>query len=403
MSTISSILERYHDYREPSLNDRFFKHIDIQPLIQNRKAFTVTQAGQSFEQRPIYLLEKGNGPVKVFLWSQMHGDEATATMALFDLFNFLEADDDFNPLRNALITSCSLFFAPMISPDGAEQFNRRNAQGLDINRDFQHQQTPEGRTLRALRDQIDPDFGFNLHDQSVFWSAGNTGNPATISLLAPAYDDRLSLNDVRKRAMQLIAGINQEIQSFIPNHVGLFDDEYEPRAFGDNFQAAGTSTILIEAGGYPNDFEKQFIRKIYFGAMLSGLTQIANGRYADRSLDEYYAIPKNQKLHFSILIKNCMVVENNGAEYRTDIGIIADQVPNETRTGVNYNYVIDDLGDLNGRFGYLEVDAAHLQLIVSKPLRVNETADLIVQDGLNTILCIENGKINEKTSKFSGD
>ena len=31
-----------------------------------------------------------SGEVHVLLWSQMHGDESTATMALFDIFNFIK-------------------------------------------------------------------------------------------------------------------------------------------------------------------------------------------------------------------------------------------------------------------------------------------------------------------------
>jgi hypothetical protein len=31
----------------------------------------------------------GHGPTTVLLWSQMHGDESTATMALADIFAFL--------------------------------------------------------------------------------------------------------------------------------------------------------------------------------------------------------------------------------------------------------------------------------------------------------------------------
>jgi hypothetical protein len=36
----------------------------------------------------------GNGKKKVLLWTQMHGDEPTATMASFDMFNFLEGKND---------------------------------------------------------------------------------------------------------------------------------------------------------------------------------------------------------------------------------------------------------------------------------------------------------------------
>ena len=43
------------------------------------------EIGQSVEKRAIYHLAVGRGPFHVLLWSQMHGDEPTATSALFDL------------------------------------------------------------------------------------------------------------------------------------------------------------------------------------------------------------------------------------------------------------------------------------------------------------------------------
>ena len=43
----------------------------------------------SFEQRPIFHLRMGKGPLKIFMWSQMHGDECTATAALMDFIHLL--------------------------------------------------------------------------------------------------------------------------------------------------------------------------------------------------------------------------------------------------------------------------------------------------------------------------
>src|SRR5919112_3087413 len=51
--------------------------------------FTVEQIGSSVEGRSINDVRVGTGPLAVLLWSQMHGDEATATSALFDLFAYL--------------------------------------------------------------------------------------------------------------------------------------------------------------------------------------------------------------------------------------------------------------------------------------------------------------------------
>jgi hypothetical protein len=48
--------------------------------------YVLEKVGESLEGRSINLLTVGQGPFRVLLWSQMHGDEPTATAALFDLF-----------------------------------------------------------------------------------------------------------------------------------------------------------------------------------------------------------------------------------------------------------------------------------------------------------------------------
>ena len=77
----------YQNFKEKSLVHRRFKHSDIIPLIEqvkNNKIFKVDKVGTSAEKRDIHLISMGNGKTKVFLWSQMHGDEPTATSAMFD-------------------------------------------------------------------------------------------------------------------------------------------------------------------------------------------------------------------------------------------------------------------------------------------------------------------------------
>ncbi len=55
---------------------------------------------------------------------------------------------------------------PMLNPDGAELFQRRNLQFIDINRDALALATPEGKLLKKLRDEWQPDIGFNLHTRT---------------------------------------------------------------------------------------------------------------------------------------------------------------------------------------------------------------------------------------------
>ncbi|MEQ8807596.1 MAG: M14 family metallopeptidase [Imperialibacter sp.] len=279
---LAKVETAYDAFAEKSIFLRRFKHSDVEPLLLNlrdKKGFSVTKAGESIEGRSIYLVKAGTGPVKVLLWSQMHGDETTATRVLLDLFNFLSDKSTFAKEKEALLKGVTLYFIPMLNPDGAEQFQRRNALGIDINRDAVRLQSPEAQLLKHVRDSLNPDFGFNLHDQNSATSAGSTGKPASLSFLAPAFNEAKDINASRKAALQVVVKLNNLVQNYMPGHTARYDDTFEPRAFGDNIQKWGTSTILIECGAYPNDPEKQVIRKVHFLALLGTLQSIADGSY----------------------------------------------------------------------------------------------------------------------------
>ncbi|WP_338039428.1 M14 family zinc carboxypeptidase [Maribacter litopenaei] len=220
----------------------------------------------------------------------MHGDEPTATQAIFDILNFFNSPD-FSEEKEAMLSNLTIHFLPMLNPDGAELFQRRNLLGIDINRDALRLQSPEGQTLKRVRDSLEADFGFNLHDQSTYYNAERTDKPATISYLAPAFNYEKDINDVRGNAMKIIVFMNNILQKYAPGQVGRYNDDFEPRAFGDNIQKWGTSTILIESGGYPNDPEKQEIRKLNYVSILSAIYTIANENFKEIDIVEYEKIP----------------------------------------------------------------------------------------------------------------
>src|SRR3954465_6491690 len=96
--------------------------------------FILEQVGASLEGRSINMVTMGSGPFRVLLWSQMHGDEPTATAALFDVFEYFGKHRS-DPAVQRILASLTLYIVPMLNPDGADRFQRRNAQGIDINRD----------------------------------------------------------------------------------------------------------------------------------------------------------------------------------------------------------------------------------------------------------------------------
>jgi hypothetical protein len=362
------VFEAYPHYKENSITTRRFKHKDLVPLLEKLKQnplFQVQVVGQSVEKRDIYLVKAGTGKTKVMLWSQMHGDESTATMALLDIFNFLPKSDSLDFIRQEILANTTLYFIPMLNPDGAERFRRRNALDIDLNRDALRLQSPESRLLKSLRDSLDPEFGFNLHDQSRLYTVGTSSNPATISLLAPAFDHAQTVNQVRERAMRTIVGMNESIQPFLPGQVAKYSDEHEPRAFGDKIQKWGTSVILIESGGYRGDPEKQYIRQVNFAAILSALQLIGTQGYQNYQVNDYYKIPENQRNLFDVVLRRVRY-RASGRDTLLDVGILLNEVNASNPKGFYHRSSVEEIGDMSVFSGYEEVSGEGLVLIPGK-------------------------------------
>ena len=348
----------YSRYKEEKLKNRRFKHSDIIPLInklKNKKFFSVNKAGLSIQRRSIFLIKIGNGKKKIFLWSQMHGDESTATMAVFDIFNFFNIQDEFDSIKKSILKKASIYFMPMVNPDGAEIFERRNAFEIDINRDAIRQQSPEGRVLRKTFENINPDFAFNLHDQNTKYSVGRGPNIAALSFLAPPINYKKSVDPVRKKAIKLIAENYTMLSEYIPGHIAKYQDDFEPRAFGDNFQKWGASTVLIESGGWKNDPEKQFLRKLNFIILLSSFKSITEGIYKQQEQKVYDEIPYNGEYILNTILRN-LEYEKESTKFKIDIGINLDEIKEVDCNDIFYRSSIEDIGDLSTFFGYNDFD-----------------------------------------------
>ena len=310
-------------YRNTAIIERRFTHAEYWRAVDgdiHSPDFAVERIGQSTLGRDLHAVRFGRGPVRVLLWSQMHGDEATATMALADIFRFL-ADAPGTPLRERLRRELTIVFVPMLNPDGAELFQRQNAVGIDINRDARRLATPEARALKNLRDRFQPHFGFNLHDQNARTRAGRGGPQSAIALLPPAYDEPKSYNQVRERARLVAATLAAVFAHVIPGRIAKYDDTYNPRAFGDLMQQWGTSTVLIESGALPDDPEKQRLRSLNAAAILLALDAIATRGFENANPAAYDSLPFNVGGATDLLIRGGRLVLPGHAPMLVDIAI----------------------------------------------------------------------------------
>ncbi len=365
--------------KEESLYGRYITLKHITPLIDKLKdVFQVDVAGFSVRQQPIYKIIAGSGGTKIYIWSQMHGNESTTTKAIFDFLNFLQRDNEFAATLKENFTFCIL---PMANPDGAATYTRVNANNVDLNRDAANLSQPESQVLREIFKAFKPHYAYNMHDQRSIFGVGNTGKPATVSFLAPSYNEERDINDNRRDAINIIAGMNATLQHYIPGQVGRFDDSFNINCIGDMFQSLGVTTVLFEAGHYKDDYIREKTRKFIFIALLSGFKHINENVIVSSASDDYFEIPQNKITFYDFIYKKVKINYEN----REKITNFASHYKEELiEDNVKFRAFISEIGDLSGFYGHTEYDCEGAEFSRTDGAtipQVDEKADFII--GLN--------------------
>jgi len=328
-------------------NPYVLKHAELKQHLENLSTsfpnlVRIEPAGKSVEGREIFLVTVGRGTERILIWSQMHGDEPTATCALLDLLQYFGTHRR-EPWISAILDKYTLLLIPMLNPDGAERNQRRNAQGIDINRDARLLQSPESQLLKSIRDRYRPFLGFNLHNQNATTTVGDTGRVATIALLAVAANVPGAAETTRL-AKQVTAVLYEALSPFVYGHVSRYDEEFNPRAFGDNLTLWGTPIVLIESGGNPAGEPLNFGVKLNFVGLSAVLNSLATARVQNANPAVYDALKLNSDnpIYDTILQNACIFTGTGIPLFRGDVAIRADM-----RAGTRGQAIIAELGDLS--------------------------------------------------------
>lgn len=338
------ILKSYETFKEPLIKSKYINEQEWAKLIEKWERnlhLSIKKIGESEEGRPIHEIKIGNGPIKLCLWSQMHGNEATATMALADIFNLLAGESNLSEELIQLIDkNLSIHIIPLVNPDGAIRWTRETSLGIDMNRDARRRASREGALLYQWASEIQPDFSFNLHDQNRLYSVGNTKEQTHFAFLAPPLDEENTWTEQRMNSAKIANRLIHLLKPSFPGKIAKWKDDFEPRAFGDNFQKLNFGVLLIEAGGMPYDFNKFELRK--FEAAIFGeiIKLISTGDWEKENLDYYNPLKINERNLFDVIIKNIRIKDSI-----IDLGLNIEETWDGTK--FSYTWVLEEMGDLD--------------------------------------------------------
>lgn len=126
-------------------------------------------AGRSVENRPIMYLVLGQGPDTTFILSTIHGDEPAGTPLVQRLAEYLQQNPD-------LLRGRTVVLLPVANPDGLARKSRFNANGVDLNRNFEADNRvnikeygpvalsePESRAIERIIQGYNPDRIVSIH------------------------------------------------------------------------------------------------------------------------------------------------------------------------------------------------------------------------------------------------
>jgi hypothetical protein len=246
----------------------------------------------------------------------------------------------------------------MLNPDGAERYQRFNAQGIDINRDWRRQATPEGRTLLRAATTLKPQFGFNLHNQNARTTVGRPPLQAAVSVLAPSPDNTRKESPSMQSAKRMCTCFVEAVRPFATNMISRYDDTYEPRAFGDGIQSLGVATMLVEAGGW-HEADVEPMTRLHFHGLVSTLHAIATDKYLAADAKVYEDLPESN----SSRLGDCYITKAQVLDAKVAEPFVADLLIDQTHSAKLWmtdrrDGKIIDLGDVPPAPAFVTINAA---------------------------------------------
>jgi len=339
--------------------NRYISPEKLFSYLEDNYSDDIKEIGKSSLGKPIYMLSLGNGNLKVAAWSQMHGNESTATLAMLDLLSIFDKNPE---LKDKLFTLIQLDFIFMLNPDGSEAWTRRNAYDIDINRDFIRNSSNEIRVLKSVVLNGNYSYLLNLHDQRTIFSTDGI-HPATLSFLSPSENAERDITENRKKSMAVIAAIYMQMKQILPNRIAKYTDEFYPTSTGDNFMKSGIPAILFEGGFFENDLERRKTREYYTQALYFALKAISVLKGNTLSYETYFDIPQNKETHFDLIYRNVKL--NTDFECILDIAVQYREILDENQKLTYQPYVVE-VGDLNHKKGWTEIDCADKRFVSVK-------------------------------------
>jgi len=140
----------------------------LRQLDRTSPVVTVKSIGQSHQGRNIWLATATDPKspsaqkIRLFIIARQHGTEASGTTATLALLQYLARPQ--SSASTELLRYFELNMVPIANPDGCVAGRRTNAQGVDLNRDWNQFTQPETQAIGSAISSTRPHAVMDLHE-----------------------------------------------------------------------------------------------------------------------------------------------------------------------------------------------------------------------------------------------
>lgn len=256
--------------------------------------------GQSNEGRDIYFATVGNGPKKVMVITQQHGNEPLGTEAALEVLKHLSTK---NAKVLKVLDEVTVGIIPRVNVDGAEMYWRYNVdptaprvnyaskgRGWDINRwhwfnwedCFLYQQYPEEYPTNPVPEAVavmnaytefQPEWMLDLHHQGTY--VGEDGEMIKTSILWPT--DPLVGDEAVLLSKKMCTVIYQHLSQFGYTGVSLYNGGAYAGIARNSYGIQGSGSVLIEMRGGIGQKSSGYLTNTFVEAMLALINATGDG------------------------------------------------------------------------------------------------------------------------------
>ena len=358
-------------------NSRYVRTMNVLELFPSFEPYI---SGKSYSGNDIFALKWGGGPIKILAWSLMHGNETSAFRSFGQIDYFLRS----NQLAESLNKRVTIVYIPVLNPDGAFDFIRRNHQEIDINRDARSNQTEEMRFFKSVFSTFKPQYALNLHDQRSIFGINGKRDGVRLALCIP----QVSVSYLKSESLEYNRNSLRQIVNDVFTNVNYddlalwshFNEAYYSKAIGEWMQEAGVRTLLLESGVSGLDYNRSESVLNLSAFILSYFFLLSKKDDSGLSTPSSWELPKNEPLLRYVILRNCQV-NRDELLFTTDIAL---QYVEYLESGeLKYKLVVDDLGDLSDLIGRQEFQDISIFASTSFKIGQDVPLDIISQLNLN--------------------